>query len=345
MSIFTKRNYWKPFDYPWAYDYFKRMRELHWMPAEVVLDEDVRDWKSKLNDFERALLTQAFRFFVQADINVAEGYANHYMKAFPKPEFKALFWSIGDSEANHIDSYSQLIDTVGMPETEYQAFSEYKEMQDKHDYLFIENDTAPSGRKWSKKEKLALNIAKFSAFGEGVQLFSSFAILLSFKNRNLMKGMGTIVEWSIRDETLHVEVMTRIFRTVVQENPELWNDDLKKAIYQMARDMVKLEDRFIDIVFGMGEVEGITAKDVKTYIRAVTDRRLNQLGLKSNYHAKNPLDWIAPLISAQTHTNFFEGRSTEYIKGGILDWENAFAFLDRKRAPLSPEAGASAGLI
>lgn len=325
-SITSKRDYWKPFDYDWAYDYFKKMRGLHWMPEEVTFQEDIHDWNLKLNAFERALLTQAFRFFVQADIAVAEGY-QFYMKAFPKPEFKALFWAIGDSEANHIDSYSQLIDTVGMPEAEYKAFAEYAEMQNKHDYMFAEMDTAPSGRKWTKKEKLALTIAKFSAFGEGVQLFSSFAILLSFKNRNLMKGMGTVIEWSIRDETLHVEVMTRIFRTLVQENPEMWNDDLKKAIYQMAREMVKLEDLFIDLVFKMGEVAGITAKEVKTYIRAITDRRLNQLGLKANWHAKNPLDWIAPLISAQTHTNFFEGRSTEYIKGGIVNWENAYDWL------------------
>lgn len=329
MSILSKRSYYKPFEYPWAYTYYKKMRSLHWVPEEAPLQEDVRDWVMKLNPCEQNLIAQIFRFFTQADVDVADGYANRYIPAFPMPEFKMLFFAIGDSEANHIDSYSQLIDTLGFGESEYKAFAEYTDMKAKHDYLFAEHDTSPSGRKWSRKERLALDIARFSAFGEGMQLFASFAILLSFKNRNLMKGMSTIVEWSIRDETLHVEAMTHIFRTLVAENPKLRNSDLRESIYQSARDMVDLEDKFIDLAFEMGGVDGITADETKQYIRFIADRRLQQLGLDPIFNQMvNPFaEWIDWLISAQTHANFFEARATEYSKGGVVGWDNAFDFL------------------
>ncbi|ARK07433.1 ribonucleoside-diphosphate reductase subunit beta [Sphingobium phage Lacusarx] len=328
LSLLGKRNFYKPFEYEWAYLYYKRMQDLHWLPSEVPLQEDLRDWIEKLSDHERALLTQLFRFFTQADVGIADGYYERYSPEFKLPEFRMLFGAIIASEANHIDSYSSLIDQLGMPEAIYQQFAEYAEMREKHEYLFASRDTSPSGRKWTKKERLALDLGVFSAFGEGVQLFSSFAILLSFKNRNLMKGMSTIVEWSIRDETLHVEAMTKIFRTLIQENPKLWTDELKQAIYQTCRDMVKLEDLFIDLCFAMGVIPGITADETKQYIRNIADRRLLQLGLKPNYNVENPFDWIAPLITAQTHTNFFEGRSTEYSKGGIENWDKAFDFLN-----------------
>lgn len=327
MSLLGKRNFYKPFEYEWAYLYYKRMQDLHWLPTEVPLQEDLRDWIEKLNDHERALLTQLFRFFTQADVGIADGYFERYSPEFKLPEFRMAFGAIIASEANHIDSYSTLIDQLGMPEAIYQQFAEYAEMREKHEYLFATRETGITGRKWTKKERLALDLAVFSAFGEGMQLFSSFAILLSFKNRNLMKGMSTIVEWSIRDETLHVEFMTKVFRTLIQENPKLWTDELKAAIYQTCRDMVKLEDLFIDLCFEMGSIDGITAEDTKKYIRNIADRRLLQLGLKPNFGDENPFDWIAPLISAQTHTNFFEGRSTEYSKGGIENWDTAFDFL------------------
>jgi len=337
MPITSKRTVYKPFEYDWAYTYYKKMRSLHWVPEEAPLQEDVRDWVQKCNPLEKNLIAQIFRFFTQGDVDVAKCYAERYIPAFPMPEFQMLFASIMDSEANHIDSYSQLIDTLGFGESEYQAFLEYAAMRDKHDYLFAENDTAPSGRKWSRKERLALDIAKFSAFGEGMQLFASFAILLSFKNRNLMKGMSTIVEWSIRDETLHVEVMSQVFRTLRGENPKLRNLELDGAIYQTGRDMVDLEDKFIDLAFDMGGVEGITPDDTKLYIRFIADRRFQQLGLEPIYNVtENPFaEWIDWLISAQTHANFFEARSTEYSKGGIAGWDDGFAFLDNKDVDIS----------
>lgn len=328
MSLLKKRDYYKPFTYPWAYDYYKKVQKMHWLPEEVPLQEDVADWLEKLNDKERNLLTQLFRFFTQGDVDIATGYGEEYIPTFSHPELRMMFFAIGAGEANHVDSYAQLLDTIGMPETEYKAFHEYDVMRKKHEYMFLKGDSD-----LNKIERMALKLAVFSAFGEGMQLFSSFAMLLSFKQRNLMKGMSTIVEWSIRDESLHVEAMVMLFHTLVKENPKIWNDKLKAAIYQTCRDMVELEDQFIDLAFEMGDLELCTAADTKLFIRNIADRRLLQLGLKPNYGVtENPYDWLDWLMNAHTHTNFFEGRATEYTKGGVSGWDKAYAFLDQPRA-------------
>lgn len=319
MSLLDKREYFKPFDYPFAFEAYLKMRKLDWHPSEVPLDKDIFDWNERLTAGERGLLTQLFRFFTQADCDIAGGYYERYIPAFPHPELRMMMGEFGAVEAKHMHAYSLLLDTVGMPETEYQAFHEFEQMQAKHDYLFAQR------KGQDDVENLALDLAVFSAFGEGMQLFSSFAILMSFQRRGLMKGMATIIEWSIRDEAHHVESMIELFHVLIAENPSIWTDAFKALIYQTCRDMVELEDRFIDLAFEMGEIEGITVDECKLYIRYIADRRLLQLGLKANYGVtENPFDWLDWLMNAETHTNFFEGRATAYTKGGVVNWEKAF---------------------
>ena len=323
-QITRKREHYKPFVYPWAYEYFKKARKMVWEPEEVPLQEDIHDWNDKLTHRERNLLTQLFRFFTQADTDIlAGGYCDRYIPMFPHPEIRMMLVEFASAEANHQDAYSQLLDTIGMAESEYQAFHDFAVMREKHEYLFTDRAAG-----LSKTEKRALDLAIFSAFGEGMQLFSSFAILMSFKQRNLMKGMSTIVEWSIRDESLHVEAMIQLFHTLIKENPKVWTDKFKAIIYQTCREMVDLEDGFIDLAFEMGDIEGITAEDAKKYIRYIADRRLLQLGLKANYgETENPFEWLEWMLNAHTHTNFFEGRSTEYSKGGVVGWDTAYDWM------------------
>ncbi|WP_167792492.1 ribonucleotide-diphosphate reductase subunit beta [Candidatus Macondimonas diazotrophica] len=321
--VFQERSNYKPFDYPWAFEAYDLQQKMHWLPHEVPLAEDVKDWNFNLSEGERELLTQLFRFFTQADSDISEGYASKYIPVFPKPELRMMLMAIAASEANHMHSYSLLIDTLGLPDEEYVAFREYKAMADKHDYMFKRQAEG-----LSQEQATALDLAVFSAFGEGLQLFSTFAILMNFQRRGKMKGMSTIVEWSIRDEGWHVDSMTRLFRTVIEENPHIWTDDFKGLIYQACRDMVRLEDAFIDTAFATGEVDGLTAEDVKEYIRYIADRRLMQIGLKSNYGVEsNPFDWLDWIMSAPTHANVFEQRSTEYGKGTPSDWEEAMTEL------------------
>ena len=310
MSLLKTREYYKPFDHPWMFDYYVQQNQMHWMPEDVPLHNDVKDWNDMTSE-EKNLLTQIFRLFTQSDVDVGAGYVDRYMRVFKKPEARMMMGSFANMESIHQHAYSLLLDTVGMPEMEYKAFSEYESMADKHIYL---NNLS---MQVTNKESIAKNLAVYSAFTEGLQLFSSFAILLNFPRFGKMKGMGQIVTYSIRDESLHVEAMTKLFREFIQENISLWTDDFKKEIYQICRDMVKLEDKFLDLVFELGDIQGLTKKEMYQYIRYIADRRLLQLGLKPNFGVKeNPLTWLNDVLGVE-HQNFFEGRATTYMKGGM----------------------------
>jgi ribonucleoside-diphosphate reductase beta chain len=323
MSLLDSKPIYKPFSYPWAYEAWKIQQQVHWLPEEVPLADDVRDWKQNLSAGEKHLLTQIFRFFTQADIEVNNCYMKHYSKIFQPTEVQMMLAAFSNMETIHIAAYSHLLDTIGMPEAEYQAFMKYKEMKDKYDYMHkfgVET-----------KEDIAITLAVFGGFTEGLQLFASFVILLNFQRFNKMKGMGQIVTWSIRDETLHTNSIIKLFKTFVQENPEIWNERLKGNIYEACTTIVHFEDAFIDLAFEVGDVTGITAREVKQYIRYIADRRLMQLGLKEIYLVdKNPLPWVDEIVNGVEHANFFESRVTEYSKAATTGtWEDAFGDIER----------------
>ncbi len=311
-----ERTYFKPFNYAWAYDAWLKHEQSHWLHTEVPMLEDVKDWKKKLTKEEKQFLTHIFRFFTQGDIDVAGGYVNNYLPYFPQPEIRMMLLGFAAREALHIAAYSHLIETLGLPDTTYNEFMAYAEMKEKHDYVL------DISSKNTTKENTATHIAVFSAFTEGMQLFSSFIMLLNFPRQGKMKGMGQIVTWSIVDETQHTENMIKLFRTYIEENREIWNDDLKGRLYTIATRMVELEDKFIDLAFQMGAMEDLSSEDVKKYIRYIADRRLISLGLKGQFKVKrNPLPWVEEMINAPTHTNFFENRATDYAKGSLSgDW-------------------------
>jgi ribonucleoside-diphosphate reductase beta chain len=310
--ITDDRNSFKPFNYPWAYDAWLKHEQSHWLHTEVPMLEDVKDWKKNLTESEKQFLTNIFRFFTQGDIDVAGGYVNNYLPHFPQPEVRMMLLGFSAREALHIAAYSHLIETLGMPESTYGEFLEYTEMREKHEYLL------DLSSKNGTIESTATHIAAFSAFTEGMQLFSSFIMLLNFARHGKMKGMGQIITWSIVDETQHAEGMVKLFRTYVEENKEIWNDELKGKIYTIAEKMVDLEDKFISLAFRTGAITGLSEEDVKEYIRYIADRRLISLGLRGIFkRKKNPLPWVEEMINAPTHTNFFENRATDYAKGAL----------------------------
>lgn len=315
-----ERTYFKPFNYPWAYEAWLKHEQAHWLHTEVPMAEDVKDWKKKLSKDEKEFLTNIFRFFTQGDIDVAGGYVKNYLPYFPQPEIRMMLSGFAAREALHIAAYSHLIETLGLPETTYNQFLEYQAMKDKHDYVIEQSS------KNGTIESTAAHIAIFSAFTEGMQLFSSFIMLLNFPRHGLMKGMGQIVTWSIVDETMHAESMMKLFKEYIKENPEIWNDELKSKIYTIAEKMVELEDKFIDLAFENGTMRDLKAEDVKEYIRYIADRRLIGLGMKGIFkRKKNPLPWVEEMINAPVHGNFFENRVTDYAKGALTgSWDDVW---------------------
>jgi ribonucleoside-diphosphate reductase beta chain len=317
-DLLSENPVYKPFRYPWAYEAWLIQQRVHWLPEEVPLADDVKDWHRNLTGAERNLLTQIFRFFTQADVEVNNCYMKHYSRVFKPTEVLMMLSAFSNTETIHIAAYSHLLDTIGMPEIEYSAFLKYKEMKDKYDFMqAFSVDSRPA---------IARTLAAFGAFTEGLQLFASFAILLNFPRFGKMKGMGQIISWSVRDETLHCNSIVRLFRTFVGENPGIWNEELRRDLYLTCSAIVDHEDAFIDLAFGEGPVEGLTAAEVKQYIRYIADRRLVQLGLQPLYRLeRNPLPWLDEMLNAVEHTNFFENRATEYSRASTTGtWEDAF---------------------
>lgn len=319
MSLLQARPVYKPFHYPWAFEAWNTQQKVHWLPDEVPLTEDVKDWRTRLSKSERNLLTQIFRFFTQSDIEVNNCYMKQYARVFGPTEVQMMLAAFSNMETIHIAAYSHLLDTIGMDPAEYEAFFKYKEMKDKYDYMHQFN--------CETKEGIATTLAMFGAFTEGLQLFASFAILLNFPRHNKMRGMGQIITWSVRDETLHFRSIIKLFHTFLDENPEVNTPQLKVDLLKYCQQVVKNEDAFIDLAFEMGDLEGLTADDVKQYIRFIADRRLVELGLEPHYLIlKNPLPWLDEMLNGVEYINFFENRATEYSKSATQgDWEDVFA--------------------
>jgi ribonucleoside-diphosphate reductase beta chain len=319
MSLLEPRAVYKPFRYPWAYEAWLTQQRLHWLPEEVPMAEDVKDWKNRLSDSERNLLTQIFRFFTQADIEVNNCYMKHYSQVFGPTEVQMMLAAFSNIETIHISAYSHLIDTIGMPEVEYQAFMEYKEMKDKYDYMQDFNV--------SSKHDIAKTLAVFGGFTEGLQLFASFAVLMNFPRHNKMKGMGQIVSWSVRDETLHTHNVINLFRTFLQENRDLDLVRLQAELIEACQIIIKHEDAFINLAFEQGGIDGLDGEEVKLYTRYIADRRMGQLGYEPLFGIeRNPLPWMDDMITGLEHTNFFENRATEYSRAATQGtWEQAFA--------------------
>ncbi len=315
-GLLTPSYAYKPFRYPWAYDFWKRQQQVHWMPEEVPLGEDCKDWAARLNDRERNLLTQIFRFFTQSDVEVNDNYMERYARVFKPTEVKMMLSAFSNMETIHIAAYALLLETIGMPESEFSAFLDYEAMKAKHDYMQTFGvDT---------NEDIARTLAMFGGFTEGLQLFASFAMLMNFPRFNKMKGMGQIVSWSVRDESLHCEGMIKLYHAFAKETGCV-SRSVADDIVENCRVVVSMEDKFIDLAFEAGEVQGMTPDDIKRYIRFIADWRLRQLDLPELYgERENPLPWLQALLSGVEHANFFEARSTEYSKAATRgQWHGA----------------------
>lgn len=323
-GLMTPSKSYKPFRYPWAFDYWKKQQQIHWLPEEVPLGEDIRDWHQRLTKEEKSLLTQIFRFFTQADVEVNDNYQDRLNQVFKPVELKMMLGAFANMETVHIAAYSHLLDTIGIPETEYSAFLEYAAMKDKHDYLTAFNVETP--------EDTAVTLATFGGFVEGLQLFASFAMLMNFPRFNKMKGMGQIVSWSVRDESLHCEGIIRLFREFCREQWGGIPSSVADRVREACEKIVSLEDAFIDQAFELGSVQGMEPEDIKQYIRFIGDWRLTQLMLDPVFGVKDhPIPWLIPLLNGVEHTNFFENRATEYSKGATQgSWKEVWDHFDLK---------------
>jgi ribonucleoside-diphosphate reductase beta chain len=312
MGLLNPRPTYAPFEYPDAYRYWELQQQSHWLHTEIAMASDINDWKLNLTESEKHVVGQILKGFTQSEVFIGEYWSSMVTKWFKKPEIQLMAFSFSSMESVHAVAYAYLNDSLGL--SDFAAFLHEPTAKAKIDRL-IET-------KGKSKVEIARSLAIFSAFNEGVNLFSSFAVLLNFSRFNKMKGLGQIIAFSIKDESLHSDAGCWLFRTLISEYSDIWNDDLKQQIYQAARDTVELEDNFIDKVFELGDIEGITAKDLKQFIRFRCNTKLNDLGLKSNWknidkESIHRMEWFSVLSAGVSHSDFFASRVSDYSKGSI----------------------------
>lgn len=309
-DMFVANVSYQPFLRGWAVIIDEEHEKMHWIKDEVALGEDLSLWKSnKITISDKIFIQQILRMFTTQDVVVGSFYYDILIPIFKNNEIRNMLGGFAAREKIHQAAYALLNNTLGLPESDFAAFLEYKEMKDKAEFA-LEADP-------STLEGLGKALAK-GVFNEGVSLFASFVMLLNFQRHGKMMGMCKIVEWSLKDETKHCEGVSKLFREVCEEFPYIVTDEFKRSIYDMAREIVKLEDAFVDLVYSEHDIEGLKKEEVKEYVRYIADRRLVQLGLKENFKVEhNPLPWLNWIISAPQHANFFETRSADYEVAGL----------------------------
>ena len=321
--ITEPRFVYKPFEYPQAHEYWLKQHQAHWLHTEVPMANDLNDWNTHLKDHEKNIIGGILKGFAQTETIVNDYWSGLVTKWFRKPEIIKMGTAFGDFETIHAEAYSLLNETLGLDN--FAEFLEDEETKAKIDKLVSERDI--NADEWSRRAK---SLAVFSAFTEGVNLFSSFAVLLSFKMRNLLKGVGQIVEWSVRDESLHSDGGCWLFRTLMAEMPELKTPQLIKDVEQAGLLSLQLEFDFIDKIFSQGDLENLTKDELKNFMRQRVNTKLVDLGLNPiipssqiDKGAIKQMKWFDAVIAGKQHTDFFSNRVTNYSKGHV-NWEDAF---------------------
>ncbi len=335
MSLLKSNRTFKPMNYPKAYEYWEQHEKMHWLHDEVPLAEDVSDF-NKADEEERDFITNIMRLFTQNDVEVAHGY-DVLLRIFKPTEVSMMLRGNAARENIHIAAYSLFTETLGFPDSFYQEYLEDQQMSDKiafvelaqvkkyekyqTDYRCIHKPgmTEEDFISYKYRQDIMYMLAVYATLTEGVSLFAQFAMLLKYQTENRYKGLGTIVEWSIKDEEMHVTSNSWLFREFIKENPEVFDDVIKKRIYSAAREIVRKECDLVDEL----SPPHMDKAEVKEYIKYITDERLKLIGFKPNYNIeKNPLPFMEDLTGTVL-TNFFESKVTEYTKGSLTgSWED-----------------------
>lgn len=330
--LFKERIEYKPFEYPVYFtEGWLKQAQAFWLHTEISMQGDVKDWNEHLTRSEKNLVGNILLGFAQTECAVSDYWTNMVTKWFPKHEIRQMAMMFGSQETIHATAYSYLNETLGVED--FKAFLHEPTTSAKFEFLmettsdYSHEDLIHSA---DARKDVAKSLAIFSAFAEGVSLYSSFAVLYSFQMRNLLKGIGQQMKWSVRDESLHSKMGCHLFRHMCEEYPEL-ADAVQPIVEEAAQLMVEMELNFIDKMFEMGDLDNLKAADLKEFIKKRANEKLNELGygsiFKYNEDLAANLDWFYHLTGGTTWTDFFAIRSTDYSKAGENEnWDEESLF-------------------
>ena len=320
MGLFTPRIAYKPFEYPEYYtEGWLKQAQSFWLHTEIPMSGDVKDWNERLTPAEKNLVGNILLGFSQTECAVSDYWTQKVVSWFPKHEIQQMAMMFGSQETIHAVAYSYLNETLGLED--YEAFLHEPATSARFDNLVAYDGDDHKG--------IGTSLAIFSAFAEGVSLYSAFAVLYSFQLRNLLKGVGQQMKYSVKDESLHSKMGCQLFRHMCEEEPTLLND-CKDSIIEAATVMLSAEETYIDKMFEAGDVDGIKADDLKHFIRKRLNEKINELGYSGEYfefdlEKAKELDWFQHLTGGVEHADFFSTRVTSYSKPAEGDdWGNLF---------------------
>jgi ribonucleoside-diphosphate reductase beta chain len=329
-KLFTERIPFKPFEFPVYYtEGWLKQAQAFWLHTEISMQGDVKDWNEHLTKEEKHLVGNILLGFAQTECAVSDYWTGMVTKWFPKHEIRQMAMMFGSQETIHATAYSYLNETLGLDD--FSAFLHEPAVAEKFELLTQTSaDWTPEDLRTNPiaRKEVGRSLAIFSAFSEGVSLYSSFAVLYSFQMRNLLKGIGQQMKWSVRDESLHSRMGCQLFKHMCEEYPEL-KEEARESIYNAGKLIMELEHKFIDKMFELGDLENLKKDDLKHFIIQRINEKLVELGYEGTFEydkeKASELDWFYHLTGGTTHTDFFAIRPTDYSKANEgEDWSDLF---------------------
>ncbi|OGG47541.1 ribonucleotide-diphosphate reductase subunit beta [Candidatus Kaiserbacteria bacterium RIFCSPHIGHO2_01_FULL_51_33] len=308
-----------PFRYKWAYDLYMQAVRNTWFPHEIALKEDLEDW-AKMTDDERHAVTFLMGFFNPAELIVNRSIALGIYPYLKSPECHLYLAKQMWEEANHCVAFEYVLETFPFDrEKIYELHLETPSMQAKEDYIMrymkrMTEDSLDVSTIEGKKDFLR-NLVSTNIVMEGIWFYSGFMVALSFRQRNQLRNFGSMINWVIRDESLHLKFGINLVHGILEETPELLTEEFADEIRNLIIEGVNLEVAYNKDLFPVG-ILGLNADYVNQYVQYVTDRRLEELGFPKHYGATNPAKWMGAATDVFELVNFFEAQNTSYEVDG-----------------------------
>jgi ribonucleoside-diphosphate reductase beta chain len=308
-----------PINYKWAYELYEQAVRNTWFPHEITLKDDLQDW-AKMTDDERHAVTFLMAFFNPAELIVNRSIALGIYPYLKAPECHLYLAKQMWEEANHCVAFEYVLETFPFDKEKiYQVHLEVPSMQAKEAYIIKYMNrmmdekldiTTTDGKKDFIRNLVATNIVM-----EGIWFYSGFMVALSFRQRNQLRNFGSMINWVLRDESLHLKFGINLIHNILEENADLLTEDFANEIRNIIIEGVDCETAYNKDLFPHG-ILGLNADYVNQYVQYVADRRLEELGLPKHYNATNPAKWMSGATDVYELVNFFEAQNTSYEVDG-----------------------------
>ncbi len=316
-----------PLKYTWAYDLYKIMKANHWEPEDIQMQKDVEQWRSNnITQNERWIIMMGIGYFSAAEGIVGDNIQHVVRELVTAPELKLVLGRHAHEENIHADSLLYMISSLGINPHECEAmFEQIPTIKKKNEWVTRTSSALRRDLDLTKLENqklLAKNIFVFGQCMEGTQFYGLFAMILSLSRQNKFTAIGQMFQYTLRDESNHIEVFRNLFMDLIEENPALWTPEFRQELVDTMREGVALEKEFIRDCLPVSTV-GLSALEFEQYIDYIADRRLDGCGLPPlNPGVQNPFPWLAEIMDMKREGNFFEVKVTDYQKGSALTVEN-----------------------